>query len=392
MACANSFLREHLLTSLKRISQNFMNYFRFIGIILASALAAFFLNPATSQFAGLASVAIIGSVQADADTRPRSKILGYASHNLTASELSEIKTAGGSFVRADFSMSNVQAAGPQSFEWAPLDAKVAAATAQGLQVLAILDYSPRWNSHPGCTVDSPGQCAPADPKEFAIYAAAAAAHFPQVKYWEIWNEPNLLQFWKPAPSPADYVVMLNQAYSAIKAVAPAAVVVSGGLSRARNLPGQEIDPVSFVTSMYANGAKFDVLALHPYTYPFSPDTANSDNGWPAVAKIRAIMVANGDSEKKIWITELGVPTCGPGSAKEVDAQPFGKNDYMTEAAQQTILSQALTDVRSTSYIEAFFVYEIMDDNSNDLSTRENCFGIFRSDDSPKAALNATRNN
>jgi hypothetical protein len=367
-----------------------MNYFRFFGIILAGVLAAFVLSATTSQFAGLASVAIIGSGQTGSDTKPGLKILGYASHNLTASELREIKIAGGSFVRTDFSMSNVQAAGPRSFEWGPLDAKVAAATAQGLQVLAILDYSPRWNSQPGCFGSSPGQCAPADPTAFATYAAAAAAHFPQVKYWEIWNEPNLLQFWKPAPRPADYVVMLNQAYSAIKAVAPADVIVSGGLSRARNLPGQEVDPVSFLTSMYANGAKFDILALHPYTYPFSPDTANSDNGWPAVAAIRAIMVANGDAEKKIWITELGVPTCGPGSAREVDAEPFGKNDYMTEAAQKTILSQALTDARSTSYIEAFFVYEIMDDNSNDFSTRENCFGIFRSDDSPRAALNAIR--
>jgi exo-beta-1,3-glucanase (GH17 family) len=53
------------------------------------------------------------------------------------------------------------------------------------------------------------------------------------------------------------------------------------------------------------------------------------------------MVANGDSAKKIWITELGVPTCGPGNASAVDAQPFTGKDYMTETAQQTILSQVL---------------------------------------------------
>ena len=144
--------------------------------------------------------------------------------------------------------------------------------------------------------------------------------------------------------------------------------------------------------MYANGAQFDILSLHPYTYPYSPDTTNSGNGWADVATIRETMAANGDSAKKIWITELGAPTCGPGNASVVDAQPFTSNDYMTEAAQQTILSEVIRDIKSVSYIGAFFVYEIRDDNSNDSSTRENCFGIFHSDDSPKPAFSALKNN
>jgi len=300
--------------------------------------------------------------------------------------------AGGSFVRTDFSMGNVQSTSSQSFVWGPLEAKVAAATEQGLQVLGILDYSPQWNAYPGCAVGSPHQCAPADPAAFANYAAAAAGHFPQVTYWEIWNEPNLKQFWSPSPNAIDYVIMLNGAYAAIKAVAPNDVVIAGALSRASDVTGLEIAPTTFVTSMYAKGAKFDILSLHPYTYPFSPDTANSGNGWPDVAAIRATMVANGDSAKKIWITELGAPTCGPGNASAVDTQPFTGNDYMTDAAQQTILSQVILDIKSASYIGAFFVYEIRDDNSNDASTRENCFGIFHSDDSPKPAFGTIRNN
>jgi polysaccharide biosynthesis protein PslG len=315
-------------------------------------------------------------------------VTGYASHNLAPSELRDVKIAGGSFVRTDFTMSSVQPTSSQSFNWGALDAKVAAATEQGLQVLGILDYSPQWNAYSGCIVGSPNQCAPADPTAFANFAAAAAAHFPQVTYWEIWNEPNLKQFWSPSPNATDYVNMLNSAYAAIKAVAPNDVVIAGALSRAKDIPGVEIAPITFVTSMYAHRAQFDILSLHPYTYPFSPDTANGDNGWLDVETVRATMVANGDSAKKIWITELGVPTCGPGKASAVDAQPFTDNDYMTEAAQQIILSQVMTDIKSLSYIGAFFVYEIRDDNSNDPSTRENCFGIFRSDDRPKPALSA----
>lgn len=368
-----------------------MNYSRstISGIILASVLAVVVVNATTLQFFGHASVAA-GASQISFGPKPASVVLGYASHDLTASELREIKTAGGSFVRIDFSMSRVQPADSRAFEWGPLDVKVAAAASHGLQVLGILDYSPQWNAHPGCIVGSHKECAPADPTAFANYAAAAAAHFPQVTYWEIWNEPNLSRFWSPSPSSTDYVTMLNGAYAAIKAVSPNDVVVAGALSRASDITGVQIAPTTFVTSMYAHGARFDILSLHPYTYPFSPDTANSGNGWPDVATIRATMVANGDSAKKIWITELGAPTCGPGNASAVDAQPFTKRDYMTEAAQQTILSGAIAAVKSVSYVGAIFVYEIRDDNSTDPSTRENCFGIFRSDDSPKPAFSTMR--
>jgi polysaccharide biosynthesis protein PslG len=344
-----------------------------------------------ANFRSSSSIMSFASGDVTAVVNPESTVTGYASHNLTLSELREIKAADGRFVRTDFTMSSVQPTSSQSFNWDQLDTKVAAASAQGLQVLGILAYSPPWNAHPGCIAGSRNECAPADPTAFANFAAAAAAHFPQVTYWEIWNEPNLIRFWSPSPSSTDYVNMLNAAYAAIKAVAPHDVVVAGALSRARDVPGVQIAPTTFVTSMYANGAQFDILSLHPYTYPYSPDTANSGNGWADVATIRATMVTNGDSAKKIWITELGAPTCGPGNASAVDAQPFTRNDYMTEAAQRTILSDVIRNIKSVSYIGAFFVYEIRDDNSNDSSTRENCFGIFHSDNSPKPAFGTLKN-
>ena len=361
-----------------------------IGVTLI-LLTATILTAAGIQFSS-GSIMSLASGEVTAVINAESTVTGYASHNLTIAELREIKAAGGRFVRTDFTMSSVQPTSSQSFNWDQLETKVAAASAQGLQVLGILDYSPQWNAYPGCIAGSHNACAPADPAAFASFAAAAAAHFPQVRYWEIWNEPNLIRFWSPSPSSTDYAIMLNAAYAAIKAIAPHDVVVAGALSRAGDVPGVQIAPTTFVTSMYANRAQFDILSLHPYTYPFSPDTANSGNGWLDVAAIRATMVANGDSAKKIWITELGAPTCGPGNASAVDAQPFTKNDYMTEAAQRAILSDVIRNIKSVSYIGAFFVYEIRDENSNDYSTRENCFGIFHSDDSPKPSFSTIRNN
>jgi hypothetical protein len=328
------------------------------------------------------------SVAAVANAAPFA--IGFASHSLTEAELGEMSLAGATFVRTDFAMASVQPNSSNSYDWKELDAKVAAATAHGLRVLGILDYSPQWNAHTGCVAGSPNQCAPADIAAFASYAAAAARHFPNVKHWEIWNEPNLVKFWGPAPNVADYVKMLNSAFAAIKAVAPDDVVLAGALSRADDRPGVEISPTTFAASMYAEKADFDILSLHPYTYPFSPDTANTGNGWLEVAAIRDLMIANGDADKKIWISEVGAPTCGPGKSSPVDAQPFADRDYMSEAAQQTILSRILEDSKSASFIGALLVYEIRDDNSDDPTTRENCFGIFRSDNSPKPVFSAFR--
>ena len=57
------------------------------------------------------------------------------------------------------------------------------------------------------------------------------AGFPFVKYFSVWNEPNLNYEWGNFdPDPARYGAMLKAAYPSIKAADPAAVVVTGGLS------------------------------------------------------------------------------------------------------------------------------------------------------------------
>jgi hypothetical protein len=121
------------------------------------------------------SIMSFASGDVTAVINPESTVTGYASHNLTNSELREIRAAGGTFVRTDFTMSSVQPTSSQSFNWDQLDTKIAAASAQGLQVLGILAYSPPWNAHPECIAGSHNECAPADAAAFASFAFAAAA-------------------------------------------------------------------------------------------------------------------------------------------------------------------------------------------------------------------------
>lgn len=55
--------------------------------------------------------------------------------------------------------------------------------------------------------------------------------------------------------------------------------------------------------MYASGAKpyFDIISIHPY------DPAGTIF-WQALTDTRSVMVANGDADKPIWISEYGWST------------------------------------------------------------------------------------
>jgi len=168
------------------------------------------------------------------------------------------------------------------------------------------------------------------------------------KYFEIWNEPNNPSFWAPRPDPAAYTADLKAAYAAIKNVDPSAIVLSGGLAPEPN-SSTSYAPLTFLADMYADGAKgsFDGVGFHPYSYPIDPDTFNPGSAWSQMSQtspsIRSIMAANGDSAKKIWITEFGAPTSGT-------------TDNVSDAEQSEELVQAISQVEQLSWVGSFYMY------------------------------------
>src|SRR6202043_672892 len=105
--------------------------------------------------------------------------------------------------------------------WAPLDTTVSAIRSAGLTADLIIDQCPPWAAASGA---SGNFAQPASASAFAGFAAAVVQRYygKGPSYFEIWNEPNLAEFWSPAPDPAAYTADLKAAYTAIKAVAPSA--------------------------------------------------------------------------------------------------------------------------------------------------------------------------
>ncbi len=225
-----------------------------------------------------------------------------------AADLDGIAATGARWLRLDFDWPSIQAGGPDAWNWGPTDRVVDAAQARGLQILAMPAYTPTWARPPGVGDKTP----PSDPDDFARFVAAAARRYAPrgIGHWEIWNEPNIEQFWAPAPDPEAYARLLVGASAAIHGVDPDAVVMNGGLAPAPDTPGAAMRPRSFLTAIYAAGAKgsLDAVAVHPYTMPFEPTMPGDWNPISSLAATHAVMTAFGDARKPIWGTETGFGT------------------------------------------------------------------------------------
>jgi len=290
-----------------------------------------------------------------------------------------IAASGAKWVRIDFSWAAVQWGGPTSYDWAIIDRAVTAANARGLHVLANPAYTPSW-----ARAGSDDKYPPVDPNTYASFVQRAVERYaPQgVHHWEIWNEPNVPQFWKPRPDPVAYLNLLRPASTAIHAVDPTATVITGGTATAgpsldsMGGDGVSYSPYRWLRLLYENGGRssFDAVATHPYaTFPYSPLESWGSTMW--TADMHALMVSKGDGAKKLWGTEAGYPTGSASGAVSESTQAQYIKDYLTAWSGWI------------SWAGPLFIYQMRDRGTN-LADREDNFGILHRDFSKKPAYNA----
>ena len=147
---------------------------------------------------------------------------------------------------------------PDQPDWSHFDRMVALAKEDDVKLLGIIRGSPLWlTSCPEAGAESP-ICAPRDPREWGRLAGEVAKHARgEIDHWEIVNEPDAN--WAFTGSAEDYARMLSAAYDAIKAEAPEAKVVFGGVERPRQ---HEWVKRVFATPGADAAHKFDIAAVH----------------------------------------------------------------------------------------------------------------------------------
>jgi GH35 family endo-1,4-beta-xylanase len=240
--------------------------------------------------------------------------LGYAMHTLDGdgSELALVEEAGFGWVVQVFSWREI-ARWRQLYDWERPDAVVRGAEYYGLNVVARLDQHPDWARSKSATNGPPDDLA-----DYGDFVHAVASRYKgRIKAYVIWNEPNLAAEWGNAqPDPEAYVEMLKVAYTSIKEADPGALVVSAGLSPTNERSELAMDDRLYLERLYQAGASgyFDVLGAHAYGFAYAPDDprdAHQGLNMARVQDLREIMVAHGDANKPVWITELGWTTAPP---------------------------------------------------------------------------------
>jgi polysaccharide biosynthesis protein PslG len=306
---------------------------------------------------------------------------------------SQLKNLGVTWVRYDFEWGVIQENGPGSFDWTGTDRVVQTASKYAIKTLGTIAYAPYWARLSSCKDEF--ACSPADPNAFGTFAGQVAVHYSPlgVHHWEIWNEPNITIFWKPAPSINSYVTILKSAYTQIKKADPSSVVLTAGLSPAGD-ENSNIAPITFIQALYElDPAKnFDGIALHTYSYPVVASYPASWNAWQQMSTIRQLMTSHSDNNKQLWITEYGAPTGGSGIAHTTTQLSFTfGSDYMSEDAQSLMMQDALSEYsKITTPVGPFFIYSLRDINTSQ-DTPENFFGLMRYDWSKKPAYDVLHN-
>ncbi|HSC91208.1 MAG TPA: beta-galactosidase [Gaiellaceae bacterium] len=195
------------------------------------------------------------------------------------------------------------------FDWSVPDSVLHALRARGIRPLITLVGTPRWANG-----GRPANVAPQRGADFARFAATAAARYPWVLDWSIWNEPNQVRFLRPA-SPQTYVTrLLNPAYAAIHRRIRGARVAGGETAPRGNVGGRS--PVAWIRGMRARGALLDAYAHHPYATnrletPFAGGCAHCATVTMATLERLLREVGRAWPGKRVWLTEYGYQTNPP---------------------------------------------------------------------------------
>jgi hypothetical protein len=261
-------------------------------------------------------------------------------------ELDRIAETGVRCIRTDLAWSQVEPA-PGVYRFEAYDALVEGLQSRGMGAVFVLGYgNDNYGGGPPAT--------PAARRAFARFAAAAAARYSgRGVLWQLWNEPNLFQFWGPEPDPVAYVALARETSEAIRRADPGAYVIGPSTG------GPEFD-LAYVERVFSLGLidSLDAVSVHPFGAAF-PEAAP-----PFYEGVRALM-----------------RRYSPGRSIPLICGEWGYS--IPDQELQALYLRRSLDVNQKAGIPLTIWYSWQDDGFQH-------FGLVDTDGRPKKALDALR--
>lgn len=226
-----------------------------------------------------------------------------------------LKAAGVTWIRQEIPWSDIEVNGKGDFSnefgsaWAKYDRFIDLAYQYHIQILARLDSPPNWTRTDNRVHNRP----PDDLNDYGDFVATFAERYRgKISYLQIWNEPNIFPEWGwQEVDPVGYAALLKIASTRAKAANPDIVIVAAALSPTDGTAdGYNENDIVYLQKMYDAGAApyFDVMSAmgySPWTGPGDRRAETDRVNFSRVQLIRDAMVRNGDSDKSLWVSELG---------------------------------------------------------------------------------------
>jgi len=250
--------------------------------------------------------------------------------------------AGIKWTREEFGWGHLEPE-PGKFNFDYYDNVVNTALSYGISVYGLLCYWSSWTQ----PYTSKGI------EDFVRYTEATVNHFKdRIKFWEIYNEPNIF-FWQ---GPKElYPELVKRCYETIKKIDPSAQVL------AISTAGIDFNFIDFC--LKAN-TPFDILTIHPYRRNLD-DIKFMDE---------LKRVANQVQNRPVWITEMGW------------SSHLWKGG-VTEREQACLFARCYLSAIASGAVQNTSWYDFKNDGDDPFYFEQN-FGIIRNDFSQKPALRA----
>jgi O-antigen ligase len=207
-----------------------------------------------------------------------------------------------------------------AYDWAAWDA-IMARFAQHPAIIPVvaLDRAPAWAR--GAVAADNAAASPHERADFGRFAAAVAERYgQQLRYYQIWHEPNIAPHWGSKPAdPADYLGLLREASVNIRQQDGDAQIVLAALAPTTETGGANLSDITYLDTLYALGGRawFDIVAGEPYGFSApadaAPDPAALNFGRASL--LRDVMVRHGDGDTPLWATAFGWNAPLPGSGR-----------------------------------------------------------------------------
>lgn len=284
------------------------------------------------------------------------------------SQIAQLASLGLRLVRLDLTWSLVERQ-QGHYDFSLYEPIIQALTSRGVRPLCVLGYSNAlYEPLPAAPAIAVGPHTDAVRQAFARFAGAAAAHFKGRNIiWEVWNEPDNVRFWSPAPIPEDYLALLKATVPALRQADPYALIIAPALT---GMSDQYPAAWTYLENCFSLGlaSLVDAISVHPYR-PGAPETVTAD-----YQRVRSLLTRYAPKDK---------------AHLPIVNSEWGYSTTLVSRDQQAAYLTRLSLINLLSGLPISILYDWQDDGTDARQPEDN-FGLLTSRGQPKPAYTAMR--